>query len=317
MNIYFFTFSNENNNFYKRFENSCNMNGIIPINVFNNCELKPYYNKFKIKYYYNHLCNKNYDDKDIICFVDSWDLIFLKSKNEIKRRFLEFKKDIIFSCEERFYYQGNINILEKWENKFFLNCGGYIGYKKEIFSMLKEIIDNDYYDLYNCDQSMFYNYDYYNKNKIFLDIESSIFGTYIQDHNMVSRWIFLRFFNYSCRFENKGKNVIEKESKNEICILHQPGKKNFYLNYIAFKNDYRNNLIFEIFINISILFIFFIIFIKLYFIMIPLLVYDKFFNNHKYEIFVRHKIKHYKLKILKNYSIQNMLLYINEYNKKK
>ena len=294
IDLFFITYSNQNNNRFKRYLDSCIQNNINPIILGLNDINFSFH--FKILYFYQYLLN--HTKNDIFCFTDSWDVILLANKNIIKQKFLDLKVDILFSVEENYMYQGKINIKETWKYKDnYLNSGGYIGYRNNILQMFEIIIKNNYYDTMGCDQSSFYNYFYHYPQQLNLDINRDIFGTVWKKHNKISR-IFLRYLFYRFNFYVKNKNLYYKKNNNQILICHQPGRKRFTLNYLAYLNNYKNDLFIEILYHLCINFSYFLIlFIFSYFhifyfiLFILFLGFDNFFLDSKY----RKKFKYTKI----------------------
>ena len=283
--LFFITYSNQNNNQFKRYLDSCIQNNINPIILGIND--KSYSPHFKILLFYQYLLN--HTKNDIFCFTDSWDVILLANKNIIKQKFLDLKVNILFSVEDNYMYTGKFDIKKTWKYKDnYLNSGGYIGYKNNIIQMLEIIIKNNYYNTMGCDQSSFYNYFYHYPQQLNLDINRDIFGTVWKKHNKISR-IFLRYLFYRFNFYVKNKNLYYKKNNNQILICHQPGNKLFTLNYLAYLNNYKNNLFIEILYHLCINFSYFLIlFIFSYFhifyfiLFILFLGFDDFFLDSKY-----------------------------------
>lgn len=290
--LFFITYSNQNNNRFKRYLDSCIQNNINPIILGLNDINFSFH--FKILYFYQYLLN--HTKNDIFCFTDSWDVILLANKNIIKQKFLDLKVNILFSVEDNYMYSGKFNIKKTWKYKDnYLNSGGYIGYKNNIIQMLEIIIKNNYYDTMGCDQSSFYNYFYHYPQQLNLDINRDIFGTVWKKHNKISR-IFLRYLFYRFNFYVKNKNLYYKKNNNQILICHQPGNKLFTLNYLAYLNNYKNNLFIEIFYHVGIkfsyIFIFFIFYnVHIFSIVLFILLfgYDIIFLDSKYS----RKIKYF------------------------
>uniref|UniRef100_A0A6C0BEN0 PLOD1-3-like GT domain-containing protein n=1 Tax=viral metagenome TaxID=1070528 RepID=A0A6C0BEN0_9ZZZZ len=94
------------------------------------------------------------DDKDIICFVDAYDVIMLKNVEDLKKDFIEFtnknNSKIICSLGPQVKYGINVvdDILDRaikksfnvGENLTHINPGLYIGYVKELKSMTNDMM---------------------------------------------------------------------------------------------------------------------------------------------------------------------------------
>ena len=159
------------------------------------------------------------DDKDIVCFVDAYDVLINDSSDEIKRRFFRKQCDLIFGAEMCCYpekhlarhIEYNKNISKKTRtNHVYLNAGGYIGYVHAIRKMLYWKSDNEIY--YSCsdgtDQAYMMEYLFENP-EVKLDTEADIF---LNMHKV--DWKEIYIFNGKIR--NKALN-------NEPCIVHFNG----------------------------------------------------------------------------------------------
>ena len=296
--IHFFYYSNEENNQNERFLDSCSKQNIKPINIYQKTDV-PFSLHKKIYDFYQIFQSNKYSKTDIACFTDAWDVLYLNNGKKIQNEFLKINKPVVFSSEENYY---NIspnanNILENWHYKnIFLNSGGYIGYIKDILEMLHEIINQQ--TILNCDQAMFYEFFHKNPTKLSLDVNKTIFGTYYRKHNLISRWIFFTQWGYDCQFYEKNGEVIYKTTQKPICILHHPGKKGLYLNYIAYRNKYFNTFTIEITIKLFEYLFFATMFYNFYILIIPFLIIDKFIYNGFYERELRHKIKYYNNRLI-------------------
>ena len=145
----------------------------------------------KDEYYYNHHfkddkmieftnnCNK----KEIILFLDGFDSILSKNFdiNEVEKKFIETKKNIIVSTEDssKFFYLQKIIFNSAGfiptENEFYLNTGMYIGYADHINSFLK--YSKNFITDENCksNQRLWQDVLKVNKELLFLDTESIFF----------------------------------------------------------------------------------------------------------------------------------------------
>jgi hypothetical protein len=86
-------------------------------------------------------------DNDIICIVDGHDIIYNKNKKgNLLDTFIEYKKDIIISCETKFSHQEEsvknfYDNLTTFKNKY-INSGFIIAYKWAFIKMFGDIINN-------------------------------------------------------------------------------------------------------------------------------------------------------------------------------
>jgi hypothetical protein len=79
-----------------------------------------------------------YEDDDIICFVDGYDVLVNSSLPDLERIFLGFDCDFVVSAELYGYpekYKADF-AQSKWTNFHYLNSGGYIGYKHAVKKFL-------------------------------------------------------------------------------------------------------------------------------------------------------------------------------------
>jgi hypothetical protein len=94
-------------------------------------------------------------DDDIVCFIDSYDVLLFTNVDEILSKFHSYDCDLLLSSELNCYPGENMSRynevyntlgLEKMTNFKYVNSGGYIGYKRalqELFNWkpVEEIID--------------------------------------------------------------------------------------------------------------------------------------------------------------------------------
>ena len=126
---------------------------------------------------------KDYNDNDIICFIDAYDVI-VSNIDDIYKKFIDYNCDILFSSEFICFPYDNIekyNILfkdTKYNTNFkYLNSGGYIGYKKDLYKMLisKPVEEINKLCKNGGDQNFFTQYYLNNINEVKLDINQEIF----------------------------------------------------------------------------------------------------------------------------------------------
>ena len=84
---------------------------------------------------------QNIPDDDIVCFIDSYDVLLFTDENEILSKFYSYDCDVLLSSELNCYPGENMpryndvynNLaMEKMTNFKYVNSGGYIGYKRAI-----------------------------------------------------------------------------------------------------------------------------------------------------------------------------------------
>ena len=122
---------------------------------------------------------KDLDDEEIVCFIDSFDVIMLRSLEDLENTFKNFSKDtgsrIIVG-----YDRAISKIVEIVGRIYFgtsygytINSGTYIGYVKDIRNMVNTIYSSPKLD----DQKLLTNYCRDNPNKIYIDATSIFFLT--------------------------------------------------------------------------------------------------------------------------------------------
>ena len=92
------------------------------------------------------------ENDQIVCFTDAYDVFYATNLEIIKKKFLEFKTDIVWSVEKWFYHQ--IETDRKFYDDLcpssygykYINGGTFIGYKKSLLELFTDIIDNSLKD---------------------------------------------------------------------------------------------------------------------------------------------------------------------------
>lgn len=130
-------------------------------------------------------------DDQIVMFVDANDVIFYDNPENIKKKFLEFNKNIVISAEKNCSPDKEITEYypEETKNEIFryVNSGGYIGYAKDLKEMLntynsgKNCIkynqtDDTIPDGFISDQRCMHKYYLENLDKIALDHKQKIWS---------------------------------------------------------------------------------------------------------------------------------------------
>lgn len=189
------------------------------INYIINDSWKTY--KFYSKIRETDIFIENYNDDDIIVFIDAHDIVLNSNTEEFIEKFKSLNCDILFSTELNCYpprYKqqiDNIIISSDIESKY-LNAGGYIGYVKNIKEMFKW--KDEQYINSICksggDQAYFMEYFIENHNKvnIKLDTDSLIFQSMIR-----IPWEY---------FEFKNGRVYNKNNNTYPCFFHFNGGSN-------------------------------------------------------------------------------------------
>ena len=115
---------------------------------------------------------RNVDDRDIVMFVDGYDVIINDNQEELVKRFKQFGADVVFSAEPLIWPDSSIEdqFPEVHTRNRYLNSGGFIGRANVIKEMLRNDIkkaDDD--QLYY--QKLFLSVKY----NIRLDVENYLF----------------------------------------------------------------------------------------------------------------------------------------------
>lgn len=170
-------------------------------------------NSEKINYMKEYVNTLN--DDDIICFIDAYDVICNSSYDDIYFKFLNIDCDLLISTELNCFpesYKSEMNNI----SDYYLNSGGYIGYKNAILDLLafKNIKDVRHPE---SDQAYFYEYYFanYNNNRIKLDTESIIFQSmYLKSWNdlsVLNNKIFVNRKIIPCFVHFNGKSFLNGE----------------------------------------------------------------------------------------------------------
>jgi len=182
----------------------------------------------------NYLKSLNPDD--IVCFVDGYDVICLRNLNNLKEEFLKIKSrekcKLIIGMEIHGTIMnkiGSILLFGKCKD-LAINAGTYIGYVKDVY----EILNNTYNlnpDTKADDQLMLTTYCNMSENDIYIDKNSELFLTIVNELNEIDEFIKI------------DKNeVIYKETK--PFFIHGPS--NTYLDNLIIKlgynYDYKNKI---------------------------------------------------------------------------
>ena len=223
------TVASKKEGYFNILEKTCKKNNLDLITLGYGKKYKG--NQWKLELVYNYL--KLLKQNEIVLFTDAYDVIILKNKNEILKRFKKFKKPIVFSVN---YYNNNIftyffSILKygTCENHI-LNSGTYIGYSKYLMILLKESLK--YIKNEESDQRLLM--ELCRTNKIFkkyieFDRKYSIF--YVPHCSFFDTYKQLKmergFRDIECNLKDFSKS----------CIIHGPGNQN--LNKIVKKLNYK------------------------------------------------------------------------------
>jgi hypothetical protein len=132
---------------------------------------------FKLKVMKEYLTNIK--DNEIVCFIDSFDVILLRPLDELENIFITYSKltgmKVIVGCDKppSFIVKGIESIQFGTCHGLLLNSGTYIGYAKEI----REMLDHIYIKPNVDDQMMMVQYVQKYPHSIHIDTSSIFFLT--------------------------------------------------------------------------------------------------------------------------------------------
>ncbi|XP_072758610.1 procollagen-lysine,2-oxoglutarate 5-dioxygenase isoform X2 [Anoplolepis gracilipes] len=164
------------------------------------------------------------DEKKIILFTDSYDVIFLGDLSAIVERFLSTDARVLFSAEA--YCWPDKSLATHYpavsRGKRYLNSGGFIGYATDVYEILNKALIND-----EDDDQLFYTTIYLQEDlrmqhKIKLDHKSEIF----QNLNGAVADVELRFKGEEAYLQNIVYNTVP-------LILHGNGPNKLVLNSLG------------------------------------------------------------------------------------
>lgn len=183
----------------------------------------------------------SFEDDIIICFIDAYDVLMLSCEKDILQKFYNYNCRILFGTElncfpisnwEEYtvYYKNKDQI----NNYSYLNSGGYMGYKKDIYDMLKWKTDSEI--LLLCedggDQNYFTKYFFHNESTISIkfdqaqNIFQNVTGVNINDFVFRNGHLYnIILDTYPCIIHFNGffdmeiKTVIDMETNNEVSVL--------------------------------------------------------------------------------------------------
>ena len=123
--------------------------------------------KDKLEKIYSYI--NNLPDDDIIIFVDGFDSKIIKPLDEIERRFLNMKCNVLFSEDKKSYLQKAR--FSSCKNNITLNAGLYMGYVKYLKPILNDAIKIKCKDDQRTLNMLCKNYPY-----VKIDTDESIFS---------------------------------------------------------------------------------------------------------------------------------------------
>lgn len=152
---------------------------------------------------------KSVEPDEIVCFIDAYDVILLKPLQELEKRFIELHQKT--GCKIVVGQDKALNAFHKFIvksifgscNKSNINAGTYIGYAKDLITLLKGAYQLDpRFD--SDDQVLLVKYCNIVPDAFYIDDESYC------------------FFTYTNPLQLTGHQLYEQDA----CILHAPGTTN-------------------------------------------------------------------------------------------
>lgn len=223
--LHIVTVSTDDRFYFKYLIDSCKKNG-IPLTVLGYGEKwKGYTWRFKLMIDFI----KSVDPYDVICFVDSYDVLSIRNLHTLIDTFLKIKKK--YNCKIITGYEHYNSFVQKiFADIYFsecngkhLNCGTYIGHAKDLLHVLitSKSIDEKEMD----DQKLLTKYCQIYPNDIYIDINNEIF---LVIHNSLNE-----IYN-ELKIDNNN-NI--SYNKNYPYFIH--GASSSYLNKLIKKLDYQ------------------------------------------------------------------------------
>jgi len=153
---------------------------------------------------------KKLNDYDIVCFVDGYDVICTRNLENLKNDFIKIRNreecKIIVGhhkiIKDKFMKKLNelyVSLYFGKCNNLLLNSGTYIGYVKDINSILKNIYELKKSNIED-DQILLTEYCNKNKNDIYIDIYNELFLTLSNGYIELDKYI--KFLNNKITYNN-------------------------------------------------------------------------------------------------------------------
>jgi hypothetical protein len=274
-NLHILTVANKSKYYYPYLVESVKKNNNELITLGFNEEWKGFNTKFKLMF--NKL--NEFNDDDIICFVDGFDVICVRNLNELIETFLNIKNrekcNIVAGYDDlKYFLMSTIASLyfTKKINSTIINSGTYIGYVKDIKKFLSFVLSKDNDDLAD-DQILMNIYNKLFPNEIYIDINTEIFLTVVKPLHCIKKYTLIKdnivYSNNS--YNNKPffihsagsgfMNNILKELNYDIDIdIEKNLKKEYFIKlFIQYKDILIKNKYNILFYFISVCFILYII----------------------------------------------------------
>jgi hypothetical protein len=224
---YILTVANKSKYYYPYLIKSVNNNNNKLITLGFNKEWIGFNTKFKLMF--NAI--NNFNDDDIICFVDGFDVICVRDLNELTNIFLEIKKRE--KCNIIVGYDNNVKDIftkifaslyfTKKINSTVINSGTYIGFVKDIRKFLSFVLSIDNDELAD-DQILMNKYNKLNPYEIYIDINTEMFLTIVNPLQSIEKYTEI-------------KEKVVYSNKNKPFFIHAAGSG--FMNDILQKLDYK------------------------------------------------------------------------------
>ena len=167
----------------------------------------------------------NYNDNDIVMFVDGYDTFIHASEDEILKRYFGFRTEVVFSAEKTCWPDKSIaDRFPETGGYKYLNSGTFIGTVGTLKKIFADQVEN------HSDDQLYCQNQYLSGNfNITLDYESYIFFC-------------LAGLEKNCSYNQTNDFVINNETNCTSCIVHGNGgeytKESFNSLYYQI-NEYR------------------------------------------------------------------------------
>jgi len=137
----------------------------------------------------------NYNNNDIVCIIDGFDVICVRDLNELINDFIKITEReqcrIVAGSDKQISIFNKIVASVFFTNKIYsniINGGTYIGYVEDIKKMLSYVINNDYYNT-GDDQILINKYNLLNPKEIYIDKNTEIFFSIFDPKSNLKKYI--------------------------------------------------------------------------------------------------------------------------------
>lgn len=222
MPIHFVTIATKMDGYMKFFLESCKMHN-VNINVLG-------FGKKWLGFGWRWMLVKKFlidkEDDDIVCFLDSYDLIVNKSVEDLESVFRSLGTEFLVSRETQAHMLLDFSLKflskcfsSKWESidNVLINAGTWMSTKRAFMKMLNEVRTNPEYkfSLSSDDQGMLCRYIKNNRDLVKIDMENKVFLVSISP-------FFGFFYNKDITFD--GEKILFRG--NPAFFIHCPAKAN-------------------------------------------------------------------------------------------